>query len=312
MKHRSIWLFAVALIAFPPMPATAVVPLVPAGKTVQIADDVYVIPDQRVPLVPNVGIIVGQAGVMVVDTGMGPRNAQTVLAEVRRITDKPILYLACTHFHPEHNFGAQSFPDETTIIYSIAERRDLESKGEAYRKLFVDLFGDDVRALLEPVVLVPPDVTFERRVEVDLGGRRVVLAHLGRPAHTTGDTVIYLPEEKILFSGGLTPSRFFPIMPDPDSSGEGWIASLEELEDWDVNTVVPGHGEISDARLIGTVKDYLIALRTRVNALAAADKPLEEIKTVLLSEFTEAHPDWDQPSWINNAVENFYKSGPAR
>jgi len=282
--------------------------MVPAGKTIKIAENVYVIPDQRVSLVPNVGIIVGDAGVMVVDTGMGPQNAEIVLAEVQKITDKPILYLVSTHFHPEHNFGAQAFPEQTIFIYSIAQHRDVQRKGQQYLDLFIKLFGDDVRHLLEPVEIVQPDVTFERRAELDLGGHRVVLLHLGNAAHTGGDTLVYLPEQKILFAGGLTPNRFFPIMPDPDSSGEGWIASLEQLERMEIASIVPGHGEVGDRSLIGIVKSYLLDLRKRVLDLKSDGRSLDQIKEVLLAEFQAMHPDWGEPHWVNNAAENFYKS----
>ncbi len=286
--------------------AVAVVPMVPAGKTVQIADGVYVIPDQRVSLVPNVGIIVGAAGVLVVDTGMGPANAEIVLAEVRKITDKPIRYLVSTHFHPEHNFGAQAFPDDTVIIYATKQYEDLKNKGAMYRDWFIDMFGDDVRALLEPVELIPPDITFERQAKIDLGDRTIELHFLGQAAHTSGDTVIYLPDAKIIFTGGLTPNRFFPIMPDADSSGNGWIASLEELEQFDIDTVVPGHGERSDRQLIAQVKDYLTSLRASVEELMASDQSLEQIQAALKPAFEAKYPDWDETDWITFAVERFY------
>ena len=286
--------------------AAAVVPMVPAGKTIQIADGVYVIPDQRISLVPNVGIIVGDTGVLVVDTGMGPANAEIVLAEVRKITDKPIRYLVCTHFHPEHNFGAQAFPDDTVIIYAAAQYEDLKNKGAMYRDWFIDMFGDDVRALLEPVEIIPPDVTFDRKAEINLGDLRVELHFLGQAAHTSGDTVIYLPNTKVIFTGGLTPNRFFPIMPDADSSGTGWIASLDQLEQFDIDTVVPGHGEISDRQLIAQVKDYLTSLRARVEQLKEANQSLEQIQAALKPEFEAKYPNWDETDWITFAVERFY------
>lgn len=289
----------------------AVVPMVPAGKTVQIADGVYVIPDQRVSLVPNVGIIVGDSGVLVVDTGMGPANAEIVLSEVRKITDRPIRYLVSTHFHPEHNFGAQAFPDETVIIYAAKQYEDLKNKGTMYRDWFIDMFGDDVRALLEPVEIIPPDVTFSRNANIDLGGRRIELHFLGEAAHTSGDTVIYLPDAKVIFTGGLTPNRFFPIMPDADSSGAGWIASLEKLEQFTIDTVVPGHGEVADRELISRVKDYLTGLRARVKELMASGRSLEQIQATLKPEFEANYPDWDETDWIMFAVERFYSESAA-
>ena len=82
-------------------------------------------------MIPNIGIIVGREGVLVVDTGMGPRNAETVLGEVKKITSKPVAYLTITHFHPEHGMGAQAFPASTIVIYPTAQKIELLEKGAA-------------------------------------------------------------------------------------------------------------------------------------------------------------------------------------
>jgi glyoxylase-like metal-dependent hydrolase (beta-lactamase superfamily II) len=282
--------------------------MLPHGKTVRVADRVWVIPDQRVSLVPNVGIIEGSHGVLVVDTGMGPANAQVVLDEVRKLTDKRILYLVCTHFHPEHNFGAQTFPSETVIIYSEAQRRELEEKGQAYRELFVKLFGEDVRGLLEPVTIVPPDVTFESRAQINLGDRMVQLLHLGRPAHTRGDTLVFVPDAGVLFTGGLAVGRLFPIMADGDSSGNGWIANLDDLErlGLGIRTVVPDHGDIGGPELLAVIRQYLTDLRARVLELKGDKVSLSEIQERVFKEFSERYRDWGEAHWIRNAAEVFY------
>jgi glyoxylase-like metal-dependent hydrolase (beta-lactamase superfamily II) len=305
------WLGWVAALVLALPTVDAAPPMLPAGKTIQLTEQVYVIPDQRVLLVPNVGIVVGSAGVLVVDTGMGPANAEIVLSEVRKITDKPILYLVSTHFHPEHNFGAQSFPISTVLIYSIAQHRDVQTKGEAYRTWFIDMFGDDVRALLEPVKLVEPDVTFARRAVVNLGGLQVELLQSDFAAHTGGDTVVYLPEQKILFAGGLTPNQGFPILPDADSSVQGWIASLDALALLDVDTVVPGHGDITDAQVMQRVKAYLISLQAQAAALRADGVPLADAQDRLFAVFTQRYPGWREPEWIRNAVELAYAEADA-
>lgn len=308
-RRRWIGWVAGLIIGLPVVDAAP--PMVPAGKTVQLAEQVYVIPDQGVPLVPNVGIVVGSAGVLVVDTGMGPANAEIVLNEVRQITDKPILYLVSTHFHPEHNFGAQSFPISTVLIYSTAQHRDVQTKGEAYRTWFIDIFGDDVQSLLEPVKLVPPDVTFERRAVVNLGDLPVELRHFGFAAHTGGDTVIYLPEQKILFAGGLTPNQGFPIVPDGDSSVQGWIATLDELAALDAATVVPGHGKLTDAQVMQRVKTYLTNLQAQARDLKADGVALADAQDRLYTVFTQRYPDWREPDWIRNAVELSYAEADA-
>ncbi len=293
-------------------PAVAAAPMVPAGKTIQIAEGVYLIPDQGIALVPNVGIVVGEEAVMVIDTGMGPANAEIVLSEVRKITDLPIRYLVTTHFHPEHNYGAQSFPDDTIIIFSMAQQRDLARKGEEYRKWFSEMFGDEVRQLLEPVEIVPPDVTFERKARVDLGGLPVELHYFGHPAHTGGDTVIYLPQQKVVFAGGLAPHNLFPILADADSSVSGWLESLGPLSALDAEIVVPDHGELGDPTLFREVRDYFQSLQSRALELKGKGVGLESAQETLFEEFTERHPDWGEPHWIRNAVERVYAEAESR
>ncbi|MGR9091043.1 MAG: MBL fold metallo-hydrolase [Gammaproteobacteria bacterium] len=303
------FLFVVGLLGISTaLPVHARQPLLTEGSATAIAAGVYVVPDNDIPLVPNIGIIVGDQRVLVVDTGMGPTNAEIVLAEVRRLTDKPIAYLVCTHFHPEHNFGAQSFPAETTVIYSTAQHRDLTEKGEHYRSWFVEMFADDVATLLAPVVLRSPDITFERRAVLDLGGRSVELLHFGRAAHTRGDTLVFVPDAGILFAGGLTPNGKFPIMPDADSDGRGWIETLADIRRLNVTRIVPGHGALADASLIEGVDTYLRALRDRVAALHAAGTPLATIKSALTAEFVARHPAWTEPFWIGEAATNFYRA----
>ncbi|MEX2124809.1 MAG: MBL fold metallo-hydrolase [Woeseia sp.] len=286
--------------------ATAEPPMLPAGKTFEAADSVYVIPDGGVPLVPNVGIVVGEEGVLVIDTGMGPANAEIILSEVREITSLPVRYLVTTHFHPEHNFGAQSFPAETLLLYPIAQHRDLQNKGEEYRSWFIEMFGDDVRELLEPVELVEPDLTFERQVRVDLGNLPVHVFWFGHSAHTGGDTVVYLPRQKLAFVGGLAPNHLFPILADADSSVLGWLATLEPLSALDAEIIVPDHGKVGGPDLIETVREYLTAIQAESRELKRRGVPLESAQDTLHAEFSERYPDWGEDHWIRNAVERAY------
>lgn len=288
------------------LPAPGAPPMLPAGETFEIADGVHVIPDRGMALVPNVGIVVGDERVLVVDTGMGPANAEIVLNEVRGVTELPIRYLVTTHFHPEHNYGAQAFPEDTILTYATAQHRDLRRKGEAYRAWFIEMFGDDVRELLEPVELREPDITFLRRAELNLGGLRVELHYFGRPAHTGGDTVAYLPRQKIAFVGDLVPNKRFPILADEDSSIGGWIETLDALAELGAETIVPSHGPIGKADLIGNVRDYLIAIQQRSAELRSAGVTLETAQDRLFDEFTRRYPDWGEPNWIRNAVERAY------
>src|SRR6202790_2229262 len=103
-------------------------PLVQANKTMKVSDHVYAIPDGRVNLVPNIGIIVGTRATLVVDAGMGPRNGQTVLRELAKVNKNTDLYFTTTHFHPEHVTGVQAFPANTRIIRPEVQQEEVDRK----------------------------------------------------------------------------------------------------------------------------------------------------------------------------------------
>ncbi len=128
-------------------------PPVVQGEPAEVADGVLVIPDGRVPLVPNVGFVVGDHAVLVIDTGVGRRNGAYVLEHAKQLAGGRPLFLTTTHFHPEHGFGAQVFKGEATIIYNRPQRDELHRKGAAYIEMFrglgPDIAADDAAAAIE-------------------------------------------------------------------------------------------------------------------------------------------------------------------
>jgi len=303
MRIRFLFV-AMALCVFTPIRMAAQVPVIREGTTAKVAKDVYLIPDGRINLVPNVGIIVGQRGILVVDTGMGPENAQRVLNEVRKLSPEKIRYLTVTHFHPEHGMGAQAFPTETVIIYPKAQRDELQEKGPAYIQMFSG-FSPEIAALLKDVKIVIPDVVYEHEADLDLGDVPVQLFHFGA-AHTRGDSFVFLPKQRVLFTGDVVVNRFFPIMPDSDANGNNWIRVLDDLEKLRPALIIPGHGAPGDASLIGSMREYLVGLRTRVESFQHTGESLEKIEATLIPEIRAKYKDWDNPEWIKNAIENFY------
>jgi glyoxylase-like metal-dependent hydrolase (beta-lactamase superfamily II) len=276
-------------------------PVVPDTQPQQIAEGVYVIPDERIDLVPNVGFVVGQDAVLVVDTGMGIENARRVLERARELAGGKPLFLTLTHFHPEHGFGAQVFRDAATIVYNESQREELNAKFDEFVEMFSG-FSPEIADILSDVERVEPHETYERRHRIDLGGVVVELESVG-PAHTRGDQLVWLPEEQVLFAGDLVENRFFPILPDADSHGSDWIALLERLEKMAPATVVPGHGAVGDAGLVREVREYLEWIRSLVRE--GRGKELDELKAELEPQVQQRYSDWDNPIWIGFAIENF-------
>jgi len=272
-------------------------PVLPEHAPVEVAPRINVLTDDRIDLVPNVGIIVGDESTLVVDTAMGVRNGKRVLARARELSDRELI-LTITHFHPEHGWGAQAFEGSARIVYNRLQLDELHEKFAPFVELFSS-FGPHVAEQLEGVRLVEPSETYEARRSLDLGGITAELIEL--PAHTRGDQVIWLPNERVLFTGDLVETRFFPILPDEDAHGSRWIEVLGELEALGPRVVVPGHGEVGGVEVIAASREYLEAVRDRVrDARHRGDDP-----KALAGSILRDWPDWDNPIWIDFAIDRF-------
>src|SRR5262249_39681116 len=119
-------LFLTAAVVLLQQPAT---PLIKENSTVKVSEHVYVIPDGNVGGVPNVGIVVGRNATLVIDTGLGPRNGQTVLREVEKLTKASQIYIVGTHFHSEHILGESAFPPTAKVIRARAQQQDIDQFG---------------------------------------------------------------------------------------------------------------------------------------------------------------------------------------
>jgi glyoxylase-like metal-dependent hydrolase (beta-lactamase superfamily II) len=275
----------------------------------EIASGIFIIPDHRVPLVPNIGIVLGEDAALVIDTGMGPRNGTRVFDAARKVAGGRKLILTLTHFHPEHGFGAQAFKGKAEIVYNRAQRDELQRKGEAYVGMF-KTFGPGVAAALEGTEIVMPDRVYEGKSQsIDLGGRSVEMRTFGL-AHTAGDQVVWLPAEKIVFVGDLAEERMFPIFPwfppdDADIDAANWAGILREIAGWQPNTVVPGHGDVGGAAILTDVRDYMVDLAGRVAAERKKGMDADAIVAGLSQKVRAMHPDWTSPEWIDFAVRYY-------
>jgi glyoxylase-like metal-dependent hydrolase (beta-lactamase superfamily II) len=270
-----------------------------------LARDVVVIPNRRVPLVPNIGVIGGTSSVLVIDTGMGPRSAGKVLEFATSYANGRKLYLTTTHFHPEHAFGAQSFAGAATYLINRVQADDLATKGPGYIGMFRGL-GEPVARQLEGVELASPDVVYDDSYDLDLGSRVVQLRPAGR-AHTKGDQVIAVPDAGIMFTGDLVETGQFAIFPwfppyDTDVSGLRWIEVMQRLSAARPDVVVPGHNEIDGPQLLADVRQYLTELRDetwkRQDSAMSKETIVEEVRELLIAR----HPDWDGQEWIEPGV----------
>lgn len=290
-----------------PLPPDA--PAVSTAAPRSILPGIHIIEDRRIPLVPNIGIIEGRDAVLVVDCGMGPINGATTLATAQKIAKDRPLILTITHFHPEHGYGAQAFKGKAHIVYNVAQRDELAARGPDYMSMF-RTFGSGVAAALKGTELVAPDETYHGPLhQIDLGGRLVELRTWGL-AHTAGDQIVWLPEEKVLFTGDLAEERIFPIFPwfppeDAVLDAPAWQRVLGHMLALQPNIVVPGHGSIGGPEILTAVSDYMDEVFGAVQQAMAQGMTETEMVARLAPSIRATRPNWDAPEWIDFAIHYY-------
>ncbi|WP_042878985.1 MBL fold metallo-hydrolase [Cupriavidus necator] len=190
---------------------------------------------------PNSGVIIGDDGVLIVDTTATPAMAQDLIARIRSITDKPIKYVVLSHYHAVRVLGASAYFAEGAqqIIASRGTWEMIVERGEADMKSEIERFP----RLFAGVETVPgltwPTLVFEKEITLFLGKLEVRIAHLGS-GHTKGDTVVWLPQQKVLFSGDLV--EYDAACYCGDAQLEDWPATLDALQALNPEKLVPGRG----------------------------------------------------------------------
>jgi glyoxylase-like metal-dependent hydrolase (beta-lactamase superfamily II) len=278
-------------------------PLVRENATVKVSEHVWAIFDEHVPAVPNVGIIVGKKATLVIDTGLGPRNAQTILREVEKVGKRPELYLVTTHFHPEHAGGSSAFPQKTKFVLSRIQQQDLDELGAGMMENFSRISPLHAE-LLKDVQFRKADVLFDREYTIHLGGVDVDLLSLGG-THTRGDTLALVRQDRVLFAGDIVMNQAFLAF-GKYSGVTAWINVLDRIEKLKAVKIVPSHGSMGDGTLTGKQRQVLQQLQTRVRDLKAQGKPVEEAVTVISTELQSKYPDWTSPARLAPAARAAY------
>ena len=264
-------------------------PLIDQDETLKVSDHVYVILDDDVGFVPNVGIVVGDRATLVIDTGLGLPNGEIVLGETNKVSTNTELYVASTHYHSEHELGAGAFPASATMIRSRDQQQDLDefrlSHAERFSRMSAVMAG-----LLEGAEFRQADIYFEDEYSLDLGGVTVRIYAVG-PAHTRGDTAFFVEEDGVLFSGDVAVRRY-PRFSSPTSGVRVWREALEVLAGLNAELVVPSHGPMGDARVIESYDEYFSTLQLRVRELKSQGRPVDAIAELLTGEFEPRYSDW--------------------
>ena len=230
---------------------------------------------------PNSGVVIGDDSVLVVDTTATPVMARALIARIREVTDKPIKHVVISHYHAVRVLGASAYASEGCqhIIASrgtyemIAERgaQDMKSEIERFPRLF--------QAVESIPGLTWPTLVLERHVTLYLGKLEVRILHVG-PGHTKGDTIVWLPQQRILFSGDLV--EYQTAAYTGDAQLEEWPGTLETLRAMDPDKLVPGRGPALENRQhvhdgLDYTKDFVTTLFTCARESVAAKRTLEDM-----------------------------------
>ena len=241
---------------------------------------------------PNSGVVVGDDAVMVFDAQATPVMAREVVAKIREVTDKPVRFLVLSHYHAVRVMGASAY-NADEIIASDKTRDLIDERGEADFHSEVGRFPRLFRAVEEVPGLTHPTRVFSGETTVDLGGVSAQIVRAGR-GHTAGDTVVWLPSEKVLFAGDLVERGAAPYCGDAHFAD--WPQTIARLRKFGASAVVPGRGpalttpdEVA-AGFDGTerfVSKLFAMTRERVAAGKSLGETYREVYPAMESEFGE-------------------------
>ena len=242
----------------------------------ELASGVYAVPGDTGKGVegrPNAGFVVTDEGVVVIDALASPRQGEQLLRSIRRVTDRPILWLVLTHHHPDHHFGAVVLRKAGARVIAHPDKRTLASEGgeDALIADWVRVVGLDAMRGFEFADM--PDRPVTGTDTLRLGGRTIVVSHPGA-GHSPGDLIVWLPKERVLFAGDVLVEDGVSMVVDGNS--DELLRVLDTVSALSARAVVPGHGAIPSRAgdLIARTGAYLEGLQSQMRAAIEKGVPM--------------------------------------
>jgi cyclase len=264
----------------------------------EIGTGIYVCTEFRAA---NVGFIVTGAGVILVDTPMIPTEAARWKEMIASVTGQPLIYVINTDHHRAHILGNQHI--NAPVIAHEAAWKEMSSYSDSFLQRTIDLFKNEseIAAQLAGLKIVPPQITFSERLVLLKGTREVHLIYAG--GHTPATIIVYVPDEKVLFTGDVVVNGQHPAMGQADT--KEWLGALNTIRKMKVNVLVPGHGPLCDLEATYHLSEYIRQARSKVRSLYRANKSKSEVSS-LVAEVAALYPF---PSEQKSRVEKRIRAG---
>ena len=267
----------------------------------KVKDGIYVFaPDATTT---TCSFVVTQEGVVMIDSCNSPLDSRRMLAAIKKVTDKPVVFLIDTETHNDHTANHFVFSPPATIINhegaGAAMRKDFDPK----RTETLAAKSAELRAALEGFKMIPPQIEYKDKMTINLGERTFELIYL-KNVHSEADTAIWLPKERVLFAASAANVRRFinlhPSVVIPDV-----LASYKLMKSLNPEVVVTGHGPVSTTKVFDEYEGFYTLLLKRVGDMAAQGKSLAEIKKELkMPEYA----DWHDQDRLGVNIDAAYKS----
>ena len=287
------------------VPAAAQAPnhLISPGNLTQVSPHAW-----EIKGLPNIGIIVGTTGTLVVDTGLGAKNGQIVAEVARRLsTNGQKLYLTTTHYHTEHASGDIGFPAGIIEIRPRVQQTEMDTEEPKHVAINRSRSAVDA-ALLEGFHVRQADILFDKIYTLDLGGGVAAKLYWFGTAHTKGDELIMAEPDAVLFSGDVVQNKTGPnFFICTECTPKKWLAVLDQVaRELKPKIIVPDHSAVGDISLIARERDFMEDIQSRSMALRAQGKSADEAGKIVAQEFRAKYPGWAGFNNLELAVHQAY------
>jgi glyoxylase-like metal-dependent hydrolase (beta-lactamase superfamily II) len=259
--------------------------MAPEMKLKRVHGNIYMVRGvDALPSVENRGFmsnafaVLTKEGWVVIDALSTPELSKEFVDNLMRVKKAPIKYAIITHYHPDHWYGARTYKELGAKI--IAHKRLLEFYQSGEANTVLNANKERFKGLFENVVLVPPNMVVEDRLTLKVGGVTFEILSMA-PAHTDNDLVVYMPSQKVLFTGDLVYQNRIPFMGDRSASSKGLIKALERIKSMDAKLLLGGHNEPMDKSAVDFTLGYVKFLRENIKKLKEEGKSIDEIKEIL-------------------------------